>query len=56
VDATTCLVTGCSGLVGSEACGNRKWWLTPVVILRLLLGVLVVLGASGAARFIYLLF
>jgi hypothetical protein len=35
---------------------NKKWWLTPVIMLLLLLGVLVVLGSSGAAPFIYTLF
>ena len=35
---------------------NKKWWLTPVIVMLLLLGVLVVLGSSGAAPFIYTLF
>lgn len=35
---------------------NKKWWLTPIVIALLLLGILVVLGATGAAPFIYTLF
>lgn len=35
---------------------NKKWWLTPIVVLLLLLGVLVVLGGSGVAPFIYSLF
>ena len=35
---------------------NKKWWLTPVIVMLLLLGVLVVLGTSGAAPFIYTLF
>jgi hypothetical protein len=35
---------------------NKKWWLTPIIVLMLLLGVLVVLGSSGAAPFIYTLF
>lgn len=35
---------------------NKKWWLAPVIVLLLLLGVLVVLGTSGAAPFIYTLF
>jgi hypothetical protein len=35
---------------------NKKWWLTPVFFLLLILGTLVVLGASGAAPFIYHLF
>ena len=36
--------------------GNKKWWLTPVVVLLLFLGVLVILGSTAAAPFIYTLF
>ena len=35
---------------------NRRWWLTPIVFLLLVLGLLVVLGGSGAAPLIYTLF
>jgi hypothetical protein len=35
---------------------NKKWWLLPIVILLLLFGLLVILGSSGAAPFIYTLF
>jgi hypothetical protein len=35
---------------------NKKWWLTPIVVVLLLLGVLVALGGSSAAPFIYTLF
>lgn len=35
---------------------NRKWWLFPIIALLLLLGLLVVLGGTGAAPFIYTLF
>jgi len=35
---------------------NRRWWLTPIILALLLLGLLVVLGGSGAAPFIYTLF
>ena len=35
---------------------SKKWWLTPIIIAFLLLGILVVLGGSGAAPFIYTLF
>ena len=35
---------------------NRKWWLTPVILIIVVLGLLVVLGGSGAAPFIYTLF
>ncbi len=36
--------------------GNKKWWLAPILISLLLLGLLVLLGGSGAAPFIYTLF
>jgi len=35
---------------------NKKWWLTPILILLLLAGLLIVLGGSGIAPFIYTLF
>ena len=35
---------------------NKKWWLAPILIVLLLLGVLVILAGSGAAPFIYTLF
>jgi hypothetical protein len=35
---------------------NKKWWLTPIVVALLLLGVLIVLGGSAAAPFIYTIF
>ncbi len=35
---------------------NKKWWITPIVILLVLVSLLVVLGGSGAAPFIYSLF
>jgi len=35
---------------------NKKWWLTPIIVVLLLVGVLVVLGGTGAAPFIYTLF
>ena len=35
---------------------NKKWWMTPIIIVLLLLGVLVVLGGTGVAPFIYTLF
>jgi len=35
---------------------NKKWWLTPIVIILLLVGVLVILGGTAIAPFIYTLF
>jgi hypothetical protein len=35
---------------------NKKWWLAPIVISMLGLGMLVMLGGSAAAPFIYTLF
>ncbi|MBN2294330.1 MAG: hypothetical protein JXM70_18015 [Pirellulales bacterium] len=35
---------------------NKKWWLTPIILVLMLVGLLVVLGGTGAAPFIYTLF
>ena len=35
---------------------NKKWWLTPIILVLLLFGLLIVLSGSGAAPFIYTLF
>ena len=35
---------------------NKKWWLTPILIVLGLITGLVILGTSGAAPFIYALF
>jgi hypothetical protein len=35
---------------------NKKFWLLPILIFMLLLGVLLILGSTGAAPFIYTLF
>ncbi|MFO1054181.1 MAG: DUF5989 family protein [Planctomycetota bacterium] len=35
---------------------NAKWWLIPFLVVFVLLGVLLLLGATGAAPFIYTLF
>lgn len=34
---------------------NKVWWLTPILIVFALFGVLLVLGATGMAPFIYTL-
>ena len=35
---------------------NKKWWLTPIVLAILLVGVLIMLSGTAAAPFIYTLF
>jgi Family of unknown function (DUF5989) len=35
---------------------NKKWWLIPILVVFLLVGLLVILGGTGAAPFIYTLF
>jgi hypothetical protein len=35
---------------------NKKYWLIPVVLVLLFFGLLIILGASSAAPFIYSLF
>ncbi len=35
---------------------NRKWWLVPIVVCLALLSVIIVVGSSPAAPFIYTLF
>ncbi len=35
---------------------NKLWWMAPILVVFGLLGVLLILGASGLAPFIYALF
>jgi hypothetical protein len=35
---------------------NKKWWLTPVVVMLLIVGGLVILSGTAVAPFIYTLF
>ena len=35
---------------------NKKWWLTPIILMLLVLGALIVLDGSAAAPFIYTVF
>lgn len=35
---------------------NKKWYLIPIIVSILLFGVLIALGSTGAAPFIYTLF
>ena len=35
---------------------NKKYWMTPIILVLLLFGLLILLGGSAAAPFIYTLF
>ena len=35
---------------------TKKWWLTPILLMLLLLAGLIMLGGTGAAPFVYTLF
>ncbi len=35
---------------------NKKWWLTPIILVLFLVGLLIVLGGTAAAPFIYTIF
>jgi Family of unknown function (DUF5989) len=35
---------------------NKKWWLLPIIVVFMFVGVLLVLGGTAAAPFIYTLF
>lgn len=35
---------------------NKKWWLTPIIVVLLIVGLLIVLGGTALAPFIYTLF
>ncbi len=37
-------------------CENKKFWLIPLIIILLLLGLLIFLGGTSAAPFIYTIF
>ena len=41
---------------GDFLLNNKKWWLTPIIHVLLLFGLLIILAGSGAAPFIYTLF
>jgi len=44
---------GCSANFGTSSARTRSWWLTPIIIVLLLVAVLLTLAATGAAPFIY---
>jgi hypothetical protein len=35
---------------------SKKWWLLPIVVILVLMGVLIALSSSAAAPFVYTLF
>lgn len=35
---------------------NKKWWITPIVLILVLASVLLIFGGSGVAPFIYSVF
>jgi hypothetical protein len=35
---------------------NKKWWLTPIILVLFLFGLLILIGGSAAAPFIYTIF
>lgn len=35
---------------------NKKWWITPIVVMLVIIGVLILLGSTAAGPFIYTLF
>ena len=35
---------------------NKKWWLIPILVVLLLIGVLVILAGTGAGPFLYTFF
>lgn len=48
--------TGLAGEFTDFLKENKKWWLAPIVVAILGLGLLVLLGGTAAAPFIYTLF
>jgi hypothetical protein len=35
---------------------NKLWWLTPIIVVMLVLSILIIVGGTGAAPLIYTLF
>ena len=48
--------TGILGEVFQMLRQNKKYWLIPLILILVLFGVLIILGSSAAAPFIYTLF
>lgn len=47
---------GFLGEIWAFLLANKKWWLTPIVLTLFLLGILIAVGGTAAAPFIYTLF
>ena len=48
--------SGFLGELGRFAMQRKKWWLVPLIVVLLGIGVIIVLGGTAAAPFIYTLF
>jgi hypothetical protein len=48
--------TGFVGELWAFLKSNKKWWMLPIIVFLLLLGLLVLLSSTGLAPFIYTLF
>jgi hypothetical protein len=48
--------TGFLSELGRFAMQTRKWWLVPLIVVLLGIGLIIVLGGTAAAPFIYTLF
>jgi hypothetical protein len=48
--------TGLAGEFWDFLKHNKKWWLLPILLAMIGIGVLIALGTTGAAPFIYPLF
>ena len=48
--------TGFFSELGRFALQTRKWWLVPLIVVLLGIGLIIVLGGTAAAPFIYTLF
>ena len=48
--------TGFISELGRFAMRTRKWWLVPLIVVLLGIGLIIVLGGTAAAPFIYTLF
>lgn len=54
--ASNAVRTGLFGELWGFMKENKRWWLLPILVFLLIFGLLLVLGGTGAAPFIYTLF